>query len=91
MVMVATSHHPRSRPPAECLDFNNQIALQFPADKVSVPYSSAPGVAGMPHYPRVTLDNRLIRPKTHQSRPGYAAPIKQGFTMAGIWCRREFG
>src|ERR1700728_2777534 len=36
-----TSHHPRSRPPAECLDSNNQIALQFPADKVSVPYSSA--------------------------------------------------
>jgi hypothetical protein len=43
----------------------------------------------MPHYPQVALDNRLIRVQTHQSRPGYAAPIKQGFTMAGIWCRRE--
>src|SRR5580698_7632024 len=43
----------------------------------------------MPHYPQVPLDNRLIHRQTHQSRPGYAAPIKQGFTMAGIWCRRK--
>src|ERR1700675_1730558 len=77
--------------PADCPDSNNQIALLLPADKVPVPYSSAPGVAGMPHYPRVALDNRPIRPQTHQSRPGYAAPIKQGFTMAGIWCRRRSG
>src|SRR5450631_2873125 len=45
----------------------------------------------MPHYPQVPLDNRPIRPQTHQLPPGYAAPIKQGFTMAGIWCRRESG
>jgi hypothetical protein len=36
----------------------------------------------MPHYPQVPLDNRLIRPQTHQLGPGYAAPIKQEFTMA---------
>src|ERR1700722_14471689 len=45
----------------------------------------------MPHYPQVPLDNRLIHRQTHQSGPGYAAPIKQGFTMAGIWCRRGSG
>jgi hypothetical protein len=45
----------------------------------------------MPHYPQVPLDNRLIRPQTRQLRPAYAAPIKQGFTMAGIWCRCSSG